>query len=1248
MEEEKEKPRPGKNKITLVFITILVLVLVFASVLIFRNRTIPVTVDKIMDTRTVSEVSPPIQKETPPAETNNESTVQVEKVIPKEIIPAAVEEPEKMPESSAFKKTMVELENSDQPVYPYAEIEEVIVSDRIYSDQYQRADVIINKPLIINFKINVEYLDTVETVKTEEIEATTPAKPVEIEPVEVDITEIEPVEVEITEIEPEEEEVTVVETSTIVIEDPEKSTIIEYRLKDGLVIEVESGPKNNVKSRSPVENDIKSASSYSEEDIVNSAGSPFIDIISPKNGTFYTRKVQIEGRVANSLEDPESVSEIGIATWEIEGQKEAEQLVFGSDGVFFLSFSAGDYSGTLNIFIKAEGSEKLIAKEKIVLFDGNIKPELTLISPEDESVYGAAFRISGHVIDPSASDLGLMGPASLEYSLFPIDNSSSAEQVSGIIPVNPDGSFSELIYSNDFSGEQLVTITVHGRNGKTVESSVSITEADSDIPGFRAVLDGETIILSWDRLQDIENYKLFYTDSGNDPADKDGNIIPVVESPVLIRNLREGFLHRFKLEAVLAEGKSENLAQNKPESYRSGITEIILLNTDTLKPLVTPGYQQIHLDWNNISGSEKFDILRKDSPSAPLVLLEQEVPESSFIDRDVEFGKKYSYKVRPSLAGSLLSAAVTAESLAFPEEKTEVLWEYGSADLMDIEVFGGYIFLARGTGGMRIIDNADPSNPVEVSRYPSDDTRDILIRGERAYLADGFRGIKILDINDPGNPILLGSRKTIDATKLALLEDTVFIADGKAGIKIIDISSERRPERAGSFKTVFAKDLRIHNSELLIADGSGGLKIVDISRSPELKLISTFDCDDAVAVAVNNNTAYVADSTFGVRLIDISDSTNPVEIGQISVSDISDILIDNNYIFVSNFSHGLLIYEVSDPSKPVLFDNVKIKGASALTFYEGIIYLTDNIGFKTVKSFTTGRSFVIAEYQTDGNAYDLTFLDHSLYLSDHRNGVKIVDVSNPTDSSSFKLTEELDTSYAESVVSYGSRLIIADGAGGIVLGSISNLEDGSQQIELEESIDLPGITKSLTIHGDTAYIAAREEGMHLLDLETREINSVFTGGSVQEITVTDEYIYIADGAGGLKIYNNKGVEKPDLLSTLPLSSVSTVAITDNYIVAGGRGGLFIVDVSNAEDPVVVSTYTAGWIEDIYLEPGYIYAAAGYEGLIVLDMKKPEDLVLVSSCEDVYAVGVEVDKDLAFIADVDGFKVVKILIPSWLQ
>ena len=977
--------------------------------------------------------------------------------------------------------------------------------------------------------------------------------------------------------------------------------------------------------------------------VISDTAPPHIAVISPTSGTFYTKKIQIEGQISSSAENLNSVKDIGKVTWEIEGKKSPEELFFGSDGVFFLSFPASEYSGTIDILIKAEKEDGASKEYKLTIFDGNVHPELTLKSPAEGSSYGAAIRISGNVTDPSASDLKLTGPASLEYSLFPVDDSSSGEQISGTIPVDTDGRFSTVIFSNDFSGEQLVTITVHGRNGKTLESSITIVEAKSDIPGFFADQEDGVVKLSWDSLPGIESYNLFYADAGIDPAGTSGSKFADVKSPVLIRNFREGFLYRFQLEAVPLE--SDN---STGKTYWSDISETILLTSNTLKPVVTPGYQQLSLVWLNIPGTENFNILRKENSTGTWDIIKQNFTGTSYIDRDVVFGNNYSYQIRPSLEGSQPSAMVSAESLPFPEEKTVVMSGFGSSNLQDIVVAGSYIFLANGTGGVKIIDNADPANPLEVGRYPAEETKGIIIKGERAYIADGYRGIKILDINDPGNPILLGSRKTTDATKLALMKDTLFIADGKAGIKIIDISSERRPSRTGTLDTDFAKDILIHGAELFLADGPGGFKIIDFTNSPNLEIISNFECDDAVAIAVSGNTVFLADNGFGVRIINTSNSNNPVEIGQIPLTHITDILVNENYIFISDLAEGLLIYEVSDPQRPVLFDKVGFNDISALTLDNGVVYLTDNEGFKTVRSFTTGRSFVIAEYQTDGNAYNLTYIDNTLYLSDHRNGVKIVDVSNPTDSDTFSVTQELNTTYAESVVGYGSKLLIADGSGGLVLGEISYSEDGTQQIEVQESVDLPGITKSLAVYGNRAYIAAREEGMHLLNMETKEIDTIYTGGSVQEIAVNKNLIFIADGVNGLKIYSNIVSGTPKLLSTVKLTNAVTVAQMGSYVVAGGRDGLSVIDVSTPDKPVIISSFNAGWIEDIHLEPGYIYAAAGYEGLIVLDMRTPEDLVLVSSCEDVYAVGVEVEKDLAFVADVDGFKVVRILIPSWLQ
>ncbi|MCK5672267.1 MAG: hypothetical protein KAH95_02765, partial [Spirochaetales bacterium] len=407
-------------------------------------------------------------------------------------------------------------------------------------------------------------------------------------------------------------------------------------------------------------------------------------------GTFYTKKIQIEGQIASSSDNLNSVNGVGEVTWEIADKKAPEELFFGSDGVFFLSFNAADYSGVLTILIKAEKEDGASSQHKLTLYDGNIHPELTVNSPVEGSAYGAAIRISGNVLDFSAADMNLTGPESLSYSLFSVDNAASDKEISGTIPVGSHGSFSAVLFSGDFTGEQLVTITAHGRNGKTSENSVSIVESDSDIPGFNVAQENGAVRLSWDKLPGVEQYNLFYADKGIDPAGIQGNKFAGVESPLQIENFREGFLYRFQLEAVPLKKDSSS-----DKTYWSDIEETILVTSETLKPSATPGYQQISLVWLNIPGTNNFDILRTEGSSGSYKVMEQAFEGTSYIDKSVVFGKKYSYKIRPSMENGQLSAAVSLESLPFPEEKTVIKTGYGSYDLHGIEVVGSYIFLAN-------------------------------------------------------------------------------------------------------------------------------------------------------------------------------------------------------------------------------------------------------------------------------------------------------------------------------------------------------------------------------------------------------------------------------------------------------------------------------------------------------------------------------------------------------------------------
>ena len=967
---------------------------------------------------------------------------------------------------------------------------------------------------------------------------------------------------------------------------------------------------------------------------------PHLSIEFPETKTFYGKKIIIEGIVSNSDQDTSSVSYIGSASWEIPGFGEPEDLIFGSDGRFFINYSAAEISGKIEIIFRVENKEGDKKEERIVLFDGNSEPEVEIVSPLEDGAFGAVVMVTGTVSDSSAADLNLSGPESVSYSIFSAENSENNQN--GEVVIKRNNSFSFLLDTSLLQGDQLLSISAVGRNGKTTEKTIRLIKSDSDIPGYRLESVSKKLVIAWNPLPGVDSFSLRYTEGENDPLKSKVRPLRNVTSPVVLNNLEVGKLYSFQLQADVKEGGG-----NEAKTYYSEVVQGIMLKDSTLKPVTINGYEQITLAWLNIPGMNRFDIFRSPKENGPYSLIRKNHEGATFVDKTVYFGQDYFYKIRPSLETALLSSSVKAVSLALPENKSVIVSDYVLKGVQDIDAAGSYLYLADSTVGLRLIDNSDSDNLIEVSAFLTTDAKSVIVQGDRAYIADGEKGIKIVDIYDPRFPELLGSRKTTNALKLVKNGDVLYIADGKAGIKVIDISSERKPARIAAYRSDNAVDLFFLDSYLYVADGFGGLKIFDASDSRRLKEISSFECGNALSVFHENNVVYLVDSGFGVRVIDVSDKWNPKQLSQIISKTAVDVTVSDNYLYIVDRKDGLNVFNITDLKRPVLFDTVKVKGAASVKYSEGNVFISTAKGFKTVKSFTTGRSYIISEYISDGKSYDLSYVNNTLYLADHQDGIKIIDASNPSDSSSFQLKGSLDTQYAESIVSFGSRLLIADGKGGIVVGDIQVNKNGVQTIEIVNEIELPGITKSVVMYGDSAYISAREEGMHILDIDTREITTVYTGGSVQEIAVSSEAIFVADGAAGLKIYANN-LENPELLYTFPMENASSVNLSNNHIIVGGKGGMTLLDISDLQNPQVLSSYKCNWVEDIFVQSGFIYLAAGYEGLIVLDMKDPAQLTLVSSCADVYAVGVEVDKDLAFVADVNGFKVVKILIPSWLQ
>lgn len=151
------------------------------------------------------------------------------------------------------------------------------------------------------------------------------------------------------------------------------------------------------------------------------------------------------------------------------------------------------------------------------------------------------------------------------------------------------------------------------------------------------------------------------------------------------------------------------------------------------------------------------------------------------------------------------------------------------------------------------------------------------------------------------------------------------------------------------------------------------------------------------------------------------------------------------------------------------------------------------------------------------------------------------------------------------------------------------------------------------------------------------------GGKLSAIAVKDKYAYI--GAGQTLLVVN--IENPKQIETvgslLLLGQISDIKVENNFAyVCNGRGGLRIIDVSKPEAPKEVAAYghmAAPKHVAIGLECAYI--AAGMNGLEIIDVKHPTSPSTINfqdaaekKSETLDALSVCIDKERLCVMDED--------------
>lgn len=211
------------------------------------------------------------------------------------------------------------------------------------------------------------------------------------------------------------------------------------------------------------------------------------------------------------------------------------------------------------------------------------------------------------------------------------------------------------------------------------------------------------------------------------------------------------------------------------------------------------------------------------------------------------------------------------------------------------------------------------------------------------------------------------------------------------------------------------KDIKTYRQyAYVVTDGTGvGIQIIDLSTLPDTAhLVGTFGGPTFTSHNISIDTArgflYVEGGVSVIRVFDLADPENPVEIPALfqGLVHCHDVFAENDRLFVSEGSSGTVgIYDVTNPAQPILIQRHVIPSAGYVHNAWGspdgtLLMTTEETAGKTVKLWDITSFSAIAltdDYLApEGLAHNVHLKGSYAYISHYKDGLRIVDLSNPS------------------------------------------------------------------------------------------------------------------------------------------------------------------------------------------------------------------------------------------------------------
>lgn len=454
-------------------------------------------------------------------------------------------------------------------------------------------------------------------------------------------------------------------------------------------------------------------------------------------------------------------------------------------------------------------------------------------------------------------------------------------------------------------------------------------------------------------------------------------------------------------------------------------------------------------------------------------------------------------------------------------------------------------------------------------------------------------------------------------------------------------------------------------------------------------------------VMSNTDISYLyAASNWGLEIFSLAEPTKPVRIGEIATpGQARSVVVDGGTAYVADGAAGVHVIDIAVPTAPKVLKTLGgFTDARKVQVADGNLYVLGRergmlvYDQKVVHNVQTPRPRRF--FRTGGTPINVVIHDDTIYLSDDRHGVYILEPSPfgnfdfrsvvPILAAAYEIAETADAAYA--YVASGNLTLID-------VTDIQNPETGFR-------LNTPGLATGIQLLDDTVYLTDQQTGLHIINVgnpqQPRRISSQPTLGNATDVVIQDALAYIADGKGGIQTLDVSKPESPKWLhhyafggAVYGLDVVETTEGERTVYVANGAGGLhtlefttpyhgtltqnlllpadtltfnneqfgaarctkvraqdgygfvaaetgmFVVDL--AANTILTHIPTAAPVSDIALLEGYAYLCA--ESLIVVDSRVPQQSRIVSKRDmDGSAYRVIVDaasSSSAYVAALEG-------------